>query len=211
MLEKLLVQYCKSVRFVVWAIGRSVSFLMPVMAFIVAYEVFARYFLDAPTIWAYDTSLFLFGYISALGGAYAQQKKSHINVDILYLHVSITVRRIFSIVTILLAVAFLVVMTKVSFEKFLETVEYGYKLQSEWAPNVHHFWFMICVAGVLFIAEYTAQLICHVFWLLTKRDLMPGIYEEQVHTAQQQPDNAETKKANQKEVIEVPVGGQHGN
>ncbi|MDN3683722.1 TRAP transporter small permease subunit [Vibrio sinaloensis] len=50
---------------------------MPILAATVAFEVFSRYVLGKPTIWAYDVSLFfLFGYIAALGGALAQQKQS---------------------------------------------------------------------------------------------------------------------------------------
>jgi TRAP-type C4-dicarboxylate transport system permease small subunit len=190
----LLLKYCQFVRFIVKLIGRSVSLLMPVLAGIVAFEVFCRYFLDAPTIWVYDTSLFIFGYIAALGGAYAQQKQSHINVDILYLKVSPVVRCLFSLITIILAVGFLIVMAKVCFEKFLETVEYGYKRQSEWAPSVHHFWLMITVSSIVFVAEYSVQFICAVYWLVTRKELVQGAYQIKNPTAQQQPDNADTKK-----------------
>ncbi|MCW8346396.1 MULTISPECIES: TRAP transporter small permease subunit [Vibrio] len=196
MLEKLLVVYCRSVRYIVWAIGRTVSFFMPVLAGVVAFEVFARYVLNSPTIWAYDTSLFLFGYISALGGAYAQQKQSHINVDILYLKVPVFVRHCFSLITIILAVGFLIVMAKLCFEKFLETYQYGFKRQTEWAPRVDHFWLMMAVAAVIFIAEYSVQFICHLFALITKRELIPSAYVDHLHAAQHQPDNADTKKAN---------------
>ncbi|EAZ99104.1 hypothetical protein MELB17_05999 [Marinobacter sp. ELB17] len=51
--------------------GKAAAYLMPLLAGIVAFEVFARYVLNSPTIWAYDMSLFLFGYVTALGGAYA--------------------------------------------------------------------------------------------------------------------------------------------
>ena len=63
--------YCLGVEFIVRLIGRSVSFLVPLLSLVVAYEVFARYILNSPTIWAYDLSLFLFAYIAALGGAFA--------------------------------------------------------------------------------------------------------------------------------------------
>ncbi|MCJ2376498.1 TRAP transporter small permease subunit [Vibrio sp. ZSDZ34] len=223
MLERTLVVYCRSVRYVVWGIGRSVSLLMPLLASVVAFEVFARYVMNTPTIWAYDTSLFIFGYISALGGAYAQQKQSHINVDILYLKVPIVIRRCFSILTIVLAVGFLIVMTKLCFEKFLETYEYGFRRQSEWAPRVDHFWLMMAVASLIFIAEYSVQFIGHVFALITKRELIPGAYKEHEHAAQHQPDNADTKQANKSDNEEaltakhavatdnIVVGGSRGN
>lgn len=146
---------------------------MPILAGIVAYEVFARYVLGSPTLWVYDTSLFLFGYISALGGAYAQQKKSHINVDILYLKVPRLVRTIFNLITIMLATGFLILLAKMSFEKFTESLQFNYRTKSEWSPQVYHFWLMITVSAVIFIAQYSVELLENLFYLCTRRKLLP--------------------------------------
>ncbi|PJC85600.1 TRAP transporter small permease [Vibrio sp. HA2012] len=172
MLERILLLYCRGVRYIVKRIGESVSYLMPVLAGIVAFEVFARYILDAPTIWAYDVSLFLFGYISALGGAYAQQKGSHINVDIFYATVPEKVQRLFNLVTGILAIGFLLIMVKTCGEHFLESLKLNYRTQSEWAPAVHHFWLMITVSAAIFVAEYSVQFIDNLFYLLTGRMLV---------------------------------------
>ena len=171
MIEQLLKGYCRFVRYSVKLVGRAVPVLLPILAGLVAFEVFARYILGSPTIWVYDTSLFLFGYISALGGAYAQQKKSHINVDIIYLKVPKYVRSIFNLLTIILAVGFLVLLAKMSFEKFSESLQFGYRTKSEWSPEVYHFWLMMTVSAVIFIAEYSAELIENTFYLFTRRAL----------------------------------------
>jgi len=163
--------YCHLVRYIVSVIGRTVPILLPLLAAIVAFEVFARYVLNSPTIWVYDTSLFLFGYISALGGAYAQQRKSHINVDIIYLKVPKYVRCIFNLITIALAVGFLILLAKMSFEKFTESLQFNYRTKSEWAPQVYHFWLMMTVSAVIFIAEYSAEFIENLFYLFTRRAL----------------------------------------
>lgn len=171
MIVPVLKGYCHLVRYIVKVIGRTVPLLLPLLAGIVAFEVFARYVLNSPTIWVYDTSLFLFGYISALGGAYAQQRKAHINVDIIYLKVPKYIRCIFNIITIALAVGFLILLAKMSFEKFQESLKYTYRTPSEWAPEVYHFWLMMTVAAVIFIAEYSAEFIENIFYLVTRRAL----------------------------------------
>lgn len=171
MMEAILRGYCQSVRYVVDFIGRSVAYLMPLLAAIVAFEVFARYVLDKPTIWTYDTSLFLFGYIAALGGAKAQHKDAHINVDIVHGKVSDNVRRIFDLISALLAMGFLAVMAKTCFGMFLESLEFHYKTQSEWAPSMHHFWLMITIAASIFILQYSTEFICNLFHLIAQRDL----------------------------------------
>jgi len=88
MFTTLLRQLCHGSDFIVTLSGKAAALIMPMLASVVATEVFSRYCLNAPTIWAYDLSLFMFGYMAALGGAYAQQQRAHINVDILYLSVS---------------------------------------------------------------------------------------------------------------------------
>jgi TRAP-type C4-dicarboxylate transport system permease small subunit len=106
MFHTLLRGLCHGIDFIVTFTGKAAAYLMPVLAGIVAYEVFSRYLLDNPTIWAYDTSLFLFGYITALGGAYAQQKRAHINVDILYQKVSPKAKSVFNIIGFALGIFF---------------------------------------------------------------------------------------------------------
>lgn len=171
MIEQILQGYCGFVRYTVRKIGRTVPVLLPVLAGMVAFEVFARYILGSPTIWVYDTSLFLFGYISSLGGAYAQQKKAHINVDIIYLKVPKYVRSIFNLITIVLAIGFLVLLAKMSFEKFTESMQFHYRTKSEWGPEVYHFWLMMTVSAVIFIAEYSAEFIENLFYVFTRRAL----------------------------------------
>jgi len=64
--------------------GRIVSWLtLPLMAAMV-YEVVARYFFTAPTMWAYDISRMLYGALFTLGAGYALSKGVHIRSDFLY-------------------------------------------------------------------------------------------------------------------------------
>ncbi len=158
-------------KIIMW-FGKGASYLMPLLAFIVVYEVVARYIFDAPTIWAYDLSLFLFGYIAALGGAYAQQKKSHINVDILYLSVSPKVKNIFNIISFSLGVFFLIIIFYMGVTKFNEALEFGYRRQSEWAPPMWHFWLMLCIASSLFTMQLIKDIIMETYHLITGSPLI---------------------------------------
>jgi len=69
--------------FSLW-IGRVVAWLtIPLMAAMI-YEVFARYYFTAPTIWAYDISRMVYGAMFILGAAYALSKGVHIRSDFIY-------------------------------------------------------------------------------------------------------------------------------
>jgi TRAP-type C4-dicarboxylate transport system permease small subunit len=155
---------------------------MPILAATVAFEVFSRYVLGAPTIWAYDVSLFLFGYIAALGGALAQQNKAHINVDVLYLSVSARVRSLFNLFSYSLAIFFLYVVLIMALGKFEEAVEFNYRRQSEWAPSMAHFWVMMVVACGAFIVQFTSDIVQDLYYLFTGKSLIEQAPEESEET-----------------------------
>lgn len=170
--------YCCGVQNLIACIGKGISILMPMIALVIAFEVFARYFLNKPTIWAYDLSLFLSGYLAAVGGAYAQQKKAHINVDILYIAVSANVKRIFNLLSGSLAIFFMAVVIFASYQKFGEAMNFNYRRMSEWAPPMHHFWMMLIVACSLFIMQLSSDMTKDIYHLITGMDLLPDSDEE---------------------------------
>lgn len=172
MLKIILINFCLSIDWVVRQAGRAASFIMPVLALVVAFEVFSRYVLGKPTVWAFDLSLFMFGYLAALGGAYAQQKRAHINVDILYLKVSRRTRSVFNLISFSLAIFFLVIIVMVSIGKYEEAIEFDYRRQSEWAPPMFHFWIMMVIACGLFIAQLARDMLAELYFLLTGHALI---------------------------------------
>ncbi len=175
MFERTLKSLCSIIDLAVRLTGKLAGLLMPLLALIVAFEVFSRYVLDSPTIWAFDLSLFLFGYIAALGGAYAQQKRAHINVDILYLQVSHKTRCVFNLISFSLGIFFLLLIVQMSIGKFEEAIEFDYRRQSEWAPPMFHFWVMMIIASVLFIAQLVRDMLAEIWFLLTSRVLIEEV------------------------------------
>ena len=61
--------------------GMAIAWLALPLVGAVAYEVFARYLFNAPTIWAYDVTYMLYGALFMLGAAYALHKGAHIRTD----------------------------------------------------------------------------------------------------------------------------------
>ncbi len=64
--------------------GRAVSVLILPMIAIVSWEVFARYVLSAPTLWAFDMTYMLYGAHFMLGTAYTMLHGGHIRTDMLW-------------------------------------------------------------------------------------------------------------------------------
>ncbi|MDP5292420.1 TRAP transporter small permease [Oceanimonas sp. CHS3-5] len=171
-MKTLLSIWCRATGWLVSATSHTISLALPLLAGTVAFEVFSRYVLDRPTLWAYDVSLFLFGYIGALCGAHAQLKKSHINVDIVYLAVSQRWKNAFDLLANALGGFFLLVIATKGWEKAVEAMEFGYTRQSEWAPSISHFWIMVTAAAVLFLLQLSADMIKDTWHLITGEPLL---------------------------------------
>ncbi|WP_341367799.1 TRAP transporter small permease [Yoonia sp. BS5-3] len=65
-------------------IGRITMILIILMTGVMLYEVFVRYAIEAPTLWANELTLWIAGFIFMLSGVYGMQQRSHIRIFILY-------------------------------------------------------------------------------------------------------------------------------
>ena len=65
-------------------IGRITMILIISMTLVMLYEVFLRYVVEAPTLWANELTLWIAGFVFMLSGVYAMQQRSHIRIFILY-------------------------------------------------------------------------------------------------------------------------------
>ncbi|MGH7308054.1 MAG: TRAP transporter small permease subunit [Candidatus Rokuibacteriota bacterium] len=64
--------------------GRITAWTIIPMTLAVTYEVVARKFFRAPTIWAFDVTYMLYGTHFMLGTAYTLMKVGHVRTDMLY-------------------------------------------------------------------------------------------------------------------------------
>ena len=70
-------------QFVVW-IGRSFAWGIFILTAAVMYEVIMRYFFNAPTLWAFDFTIQMYGAVFMMGGASAMSTKTHVKADMYY-------------------------------------------------------------------------------------------------------------------------------
>ena len=70
-------------QFVVW-IGRAFAWGIFILTAAVMYEVIMRYFFNAPTLWAFDFTIQMYGAVFMMGGASAMSTKTHVRADMYY-------------------------------------------------------------------------------------------------------------------------------
>ena len=65
-------------------VGKTFSWLIVVLTFLVTWEVFSRYALNAPHAWSFDAMIMLYGAMFMMSGAYTLSKNAHVRGDVLY-------------------------------------------------------------------------------------------------------------------------------
>ena len=143
----------------VW-VGRAFGWCILILTFSVAYEVFVRYVLNSPTVWAFDMMVQMYGALFLMAGPYALAQDTHVRGDVLY--------RLFSIrwqarIDFLLYLLFF-------FPGMLALFWYGWEIASDswrykevsWnSPariQIYFFKTLIPVAGALLMLQGVAEL-----------------------------------------------------
>ena len=67
----------------IW-IGRAFGWCILVLTLSVTYEVFVRYVLNAPTVWAFDMMVQMYGALFLMAGPYALAQDAHVRGDVIY-------------------------------------------------------------------------------------------------------------------------------
>lgn len=67
----------------IW-VGRAFGWCILLLTLSIAYEVFVRYALNAPTLWAFDMSVQMYGALFLMAGPYALAQDTHVRADVVY-------------------------------------------------------------------------------------------------------------------------------
>lgn len=79
-------------------VGVIAAWLIVPLVAATAYEVFSRYLLNAPTVWAFEIGYMMMGSHFLLGAAYTLRAGQHVRVDLIYGHVSPKTRAVIDVV-----------------------------------------------------------------------------------------------------------------
>jgi len=66
------------------SVGHTFGWCVLILTASTCYEVFMRYVLNSPTVWAFDMSYMLYGALFMMSGAYAMSRGSHVRGDFIY-------------------------------------------------------------------------------------------------------------------------------
>ena len=67
----------------IW-VGRGFGWCILILTLSVTYEVFVRYVLNSPTVWAFDVMIQMYGALFLMAGPYALSQDGHVRADVIY-------------------------------------------------------------------------------------------------------------------------------
>ncbi|WP_370399157.1 TRAP transporter small permease subunit [Sulfitobacter sp. JB4-11] len=142
-------------------VGRAFGWCILILTLSVSYEVFVRYVLNAPTVWAFDMMIQMYGALFLMCGAYALAQDTHVRADVLYRLFPVKVQAIMDFVLYFLFF----------FPGVLALAWYGYEIASDsWrykevsfnspaSIQIYFFKSLIPLSGALLALQGVAELV----------------------------------------------------
>jgi TRAP-type mannitol/chloroaromatic compound transport system permease small subunit len=145
--------------------GTWVAWLHIPLVAVVAWEVFARYGFNAPTIWSFDLTYMLYAAIFMLGCAYALHKGAHIRTDFFFEKWSIRTKgMIDSVAYVVFFFPSIFIFLVVSWDEGV----YAYSInelseQTPWRPILWPFKMVVPLACLLLLIQGVSETIKSIY------------------------------------------------
>jgi len=149
--------------------GKAFGWTILILTLATCYEVFVRYILNAPTTWAFDVSVQMYGALFMMAGAYTLSRNAHVRGDVIHRLLPIRVQ---AGIDLTLYILFLLPGT-------FALIYYGYQFASDsWSYKevswnspariqIYFFKTLIPIAGFLVLLQGIAEAVRCVMCLRT--------------------------------------------
>ncbi|MGB0506979.1 MAG: TRAP transporter small permease subunit [Pikeienuella sp.] len=109
-------------------IGRVTMIMIMSMTLVMLYEVFLRYVIEAPTLWANELTLWIAGFVFLCSGLYAMQQRCHIRIFLAYDMCPRWLQRVFDCITTFMIAVFAFFLVFGSFKQVFVTKFYKWEM-----------------------------------------------------------------------------------
>ncbi len=141
--------------------GKLISLTMLYLVVSITYEVVARYFFRAPTVWVFEASSMANGSAFMLGCAYALYKGAHVRTDIFWDNYSERTKGIIDLVSYLvLFFPVMITMMTISIDDVIHSYVTGERSQeSLWRAIMWPFRAVIPLSAFLFMIQGVSEVL----------------------------------------------------
>ncbi len=163
--------YIRVVIFLSRLAGVAAAFLIGLAVLVICDMVVERYILGLTTIWQIDVVTYCIVGATFVGSAYVLMTRGHVNVEILPLYLGPRPRYWLALGTILLSMAFCVVLLVLCTLYWWQAYAEGWKSDTVWRARLWVPYLSMPVGLGLLVLQYVAELLC----LVTGREQPFGL------------------------------------
>lgn len=153
-----------------YVVFRATVWLMAIVVPVMVYEVIARYAFNAPTVWAMELAVLLFGPYFLLGGPHLLHLHGHVALDLVRQRLSAKWNRRFDLLNYPVIIAFCAILLYYSVPAVYSALQYGETSFSAWNPPIWPAKLAVPLALLLMLLQALAEMA----WLAFGR--MPQSY-----------------------------------
>lgn len=161
----MLIRFKKAADFFSSIVFRLAEVSVVILVFSMVYEVFARYFMNAPTEWAFDIAYMCSGALFILGVAWTLKQDAHIRISVLRQKFPKKINALIDVIFygLILTPTFAMLFWVSSERTWIAFIRNKVDNVSPWAPKMWPFYSIISIG----LAALTLQLIAetlHAAW-----------------------------------------------
>ena len=179
-------------------IGRLFSWILLAMIVLTSIEVFRRYVLNSPTVWAWELIIQLWGLMLMASGGYCYWKGGFVRVDVLYNKFPKKLKYALGAVTAALVLICMALTFRYGWNMFYASFTRNERISSVWGSPMWTIRFWVVLGSSLMFLQGVSELIKNIAALLGKIDLGSNTDEvaeaiEQVKATERLPDSGDAK------------------
>lgn len=152
--------YIRAVTFLSRVAGVFAAILIGLAVLVICDMIIVRYFFSVPTIWQIDVVTYSIVAATFVGSAYVLMTRGHVNVEILPLYLGPRSRFWLALFTILLSLAFCVVLFVLCTQYWYQAWSEGWHSNTVWRARLWIPYLSMPVGLGLLVLQYFAELIC---------------------------------------------------
>lgn len=176
--------YIRVVTFVSRVAGVTAALLIGFAVLVICDMVIERYVLNLTTIWQIDVVTYCVVGATFVGSPYVLMTRGHVNVDVLPLHINDKARYWLALFTMLLAIAFCVMIFILCTAYWYEAYSNGWQSNTVWRARLWIPYLSMPVGLGLVLLQYVAELMCLVSGRVPPFGLAPKTDAEEIARAQ---------------------------
>jgi TRAP-type C4-dicarboxylate transport system permease small subunit len=166
--------YLRAVALLSRIAGVAAAFLIGIAVIVICDMVIERYIFNRTTIWQIDVVTYAIVSATFIGSAYVLMTRGHVNVDVLPLHLKGRARYWLALITLILALGFVLVLFVLCTAYWYEAWSKDWHSDTVWRARLWVPYLAMPIGLGLLLLQYLAELLC----LVTGRAPPFGIPEK---------------------------------